>query len=473
MRARSSVVVVGGGIAGLAAAWELSGGAGGPTANSPRVELIEAAHEVGGSLGTIAVAGQTVDAGADGFLARRPEATQLIHELGRGDDLVPIAASGAWLYLDGRLDPIPEGSVMGVPTSARSLRPLRGLSSRARRAAWRDEHVPRRFTPGDDATIGAIVRAKLGDELALRVVEPLIGGIQAGRIDDLSAAAVFPALLTASARRGSLMKSIRPSDAATNAHAGPTFRTVRGGLGSLPASLRERLVERGVIVSLGARVVALRRAPTSFYSWEVDTPTSTTPANVLVVATPAPEVARLLGSLDPALAGLADVVSASCAIVTMTAPRSAVTLPATGTGVLIPLATPGPEGSMVVTAVTLLDRKWPHLALDDRILVRCHVGRSDDHRAIVMSDDDLVARVRTELGLVLPGWPPTGSATVTRFPDALPQYRVGHAPLVASARAAARERRVLLAGNAYDGVGVPAAIGSGRRAGADALAMLA
>lgn len=472
MKARSSVVIIGGGIAGLAAAWELSGGADGPTADGPRIEVIEAAPDVGGCLRTVDFFGRTLDAGADGFLARRPEAAQLVREVGRGGDLLPIDATGAWLWLDGALNPLPEGHVLGVPTSTRSLRPLTGLSARARRAAWRDEHLPRRFTPAEDASIGAIVRAKLGDELATQVVEPLVGGIQAGRIDELSAAAVFPALVTAAATGGSLMKAIRPPQSNGGA-AGPVFLTVRGGLGSLPATVRARLEERGVIVTTDTRVSHVRWTPTSFYSWEVDTAASTTPASALIVATPAPEAARLLGAHDTAIAALRAIDSASCSIVTLSAPRAAVTLPPTGTGVLVPLGTVRHGESMVVTAVTLLDRKWPHLTTDDTVLVRCHTGRIDDRRALGMPDDELVARVRAELAAIIPGWPPDGPATVARFPDALPQYRVGHGALVAAARTAARARRALLAGNAYDGVGVPASIGSGRRAAAEVREMLA
>lgn len=471
MKARPSIVIIGGGIAGLAAAWELSGGADGPLDGGPRIEVIESSDEVGGCLRTIEFLGRAIDAGADGFLARRPEATQLVQEIGRGDDLVPIAASGAWLFLNSALNPLPDGHVLGVPTSARSLRPLTGLSAKARRAAWRDEHVPRRFTPPADASIGEIVRAKLGDELALRVIEPLVGGIQAGRIDQLSAEAVFPALLTASGKGGSLMKAMR-TPPATNGLASPVFLSVRGGLGSLPQSVRTRLEERNVIITTGSRVSHARRSPTSFYSWEVDTPSSTTPASVLIVATPAPEVARLLGADNPSIAALSSIDSASCALITMSAPRRAVTLPPSGTGVLVPLGTSFDGDSMMVTAVTLLDRKWPHLATEESVLVRCHVGRIDDRRSLALDDDELVARVRRELRTIVSGWPEDGPAIVARFPDALPQYRVGHTEVVASARAAALSRRALLAGNAYDGVGVPASIGSGRAAAVAARALL-
>ncbi len=480
MSARESVVIVGGGISALAAAWELTGGANGPTRATPRVEIIESRDRLGGSVESGPFAGREVDRGADGFLARRPEAVDLVHELGIADDLEPIAASGAWLYLDGRLDPLPSGLVLGVPTSATSLRSLRGLSRRARLSAWRDEHFPRSFSVADDATIGAIVRAKLGDEIADMVVEPMIGGIQAGRINDLSAASVFPALLTAAQSGGSLMRALRPpapeASSPSPAEVAPAFMTLRQGVGSLPRELERQLRARGVVVTLCTPVTALRRTPTSFYAWEVDTATTTTPANVVIVTTPPHATAKLLGSLDPAFEALGDVASAGAAMVTFAVPRTSLTLPASGTGVLVPLGTPARDsrdGTLLVTAITFLDRKWPHLADEETVLVRAHVGRSDDERASALSDDELRARVTRDLAQILGGFPTLGEQLVVRWPQALPQYRVGHATLVAQARRAAAALSLTLAGNTYDGVGIPASVGSGRRAAREARTLLA
>ncbi|EQD31570.1 protoporphyrinogen oxidase, partial [mine drainage metagenome] len=154
------------------------------------------------------------------FLARRPEAIQLIHEVGLADQLEPVAASGASIWLRGELDEIPPGLALGVPTSSTAVRAVRGLSWRARLAARRDEWVPRRLVVGDDASIGAIVRSKLGAEITYRFVEPMVGGIQAGRIDELSARALFPSLLEAARAGGSLMRALA---ARTPAPASPTL----------------------------------------------------------------------------------------------------------------------------------------------------------------------------------------------------------------------------------------------------------
>jgi oxygen-dependent protoporphyrinogen oxidase len=469
---RASVVIVGGGIAGLSAAWELTGAKDGPDEHSPRVEIIEADTRVGGVLRTTQFAGRTIDLGADGFLARRPEAVELIGELGRSNELEAIDASGASIWLRGALHELPTGLVLGIPTSSGQLAGVKGLSLRARLAAARDQRVPVHMNVGDDATIGDIVRTKLGRELAYQFIEPMVGGIQAGRIDQLSAKSVFPALLVAAQKGGSLMKALRPATASAPEATGPLFNSLIDGVGSLPLELAEQLRGRGVVLRTGVAVTALRRTPSGNYPWEVDTATTTTPADVVVVATPAPTVARLLGSLDPALERLSAIPSAGAAIITFSAPRHAITLSAAGTGVLVPLGTPWTgEGSMMVTALTFLDRKWAHLRLDDDVLVRAHVGRIDDERWTRMSDDELTERVASEMRVLLPRFENTYSSVVQRWPAGLPQYYLGHDVMVTNAKAAAATIRVALCGNAYDGVGIPASIGSGRRAGREALDM--
>lgn len=477
--ARTSIVVIGGGISGLAAAWELSRAANGLSGPTPRVEVIEALDRVGGALATTTFAGRVIDLGADGFLARRTEATELVRELGWEDRLEPIAESGASLWLRGALWDIPPGLVLGVPTSSAALRSVRGLSRGALWHARRDELMPRRLIVGDDASIGEIVRTKLGDELAYQFVEPMVGGIQAGRIDQLSAKSVFPSLLEAARAGGSLMRAMRsqspapPGSEASAVSAGPMFYSLRDGVGSIAGELERRLRERGVVLRTNARVTAIRRTPAADYPWEVDTTSTTTPANALIVATPATTTGELLGRFDPALDALRSVPSAGAAMVTFSLERDDVVLPERGTGVLVPLGTSwSGASSMMVTAITFLDRKWPRLRRDDDVVVRAHVGRIDDERWLTMDDDELVARVEAELAVLLPRFTTPRHSLVQRWPSGLPQYLVGHDRLVAAAKGAASSLGVALAGIVYDGVGVPASIGSGRRAAREALAIV-
>jgi protoporphyrinogen/coproporphyrinogen III oxidase len=476
---RASVVVIGAGISGLAAAWELSGGADGPTAATPRVEVLEASEHLGGSLAATNFAGRSIDLGADGFLARRPEAVTLATELGLADQLEAIAASGAWLWSFDTLHELPKDLVLGVPTNLRTITEFTGVTWRAHLAARRDTFLPKRLAIGDDATIGDIVRTKLGAELAYRFVEPMIGGIQAGRIDDLSARSVFPALYEAAKKGGSLMKALRPTGPVSPGPASevvasaPVFYSMQHGVGSLATELVIQLVERGVVVRRGVAVTAIRRTPAGGYPLEVDTYRTTTSANGVVFATPAPVVGALVGSLDPALDALRHVTAASAAMVTFAIPRSEIELPSSGTGILVPLNTPWRgSGSMMVTAVTFLDRKWPRLVREGDVVLRAHVGRSDDSRFTELTDEELTQRVADELAVLLPRFGTPAESLVQRWPDGLPQYRIGHEQRVNAARAAARRFTFALAGNAYDGVGIPASIGSGRSAARDVLVRL-
>jgi oxygen-dependent protoporphyrinogen oxidase len=467
--ARTSVVIVGGGIAGLAAAWELTGASEGPDESTPRVELLEASEHLGGALGSQEFAGRVIDLGPDGFLARRPEAVTLASELGLEDRLEAIAASGASIWLKGALEPLPAGLVLGVPTNAKALKDMKGLSWSSRWSAWRDEHAPRKFKVTDDVSIGAILRAKLGGELTYQLIEPMVGGIQAGRVDELSAAAVFPALFEAAQRGGSLMKALRNGAGShggpgTERVLGPLFMSLTSGVGSLASELDRQLRERGVVIRTSTPVTALRPSPSGTYPWEVDTADTTTGASAVILATPAPTAGRLTANLNEDLAELTSINSAGAAMITFVFSAHDTQLPSAGTGVLIPLGTEWNDDIMMTTALTFLDRKWPHLQREGEILLRAHVGRIDDRRSEVLGDEALIERVHREITTVLGRAGAPLLARVQRWPQGLPQYYVGHQELVARARHGLAPFAIRLAGSAYDGVGIPASIGSGRRA---------
>jgi oxygen-dependent protoporphyrinogen oxidase len=467
---RHSVVIVGGGIAGLAAAWEASGG----STPNPEVfvEVIESLPSTGGALLATEFAGQVIDLGADGFLATRGEATEFIREVGLGEQLRPIGASGAWIYLRGHLEKIPTGLVLGVPTRWAQLRSMKHLSRRAKMGALRDLLWPRRLHTTEEFTIGEILRRKLGDALVDELIEPMIGGIQAGRVDALSAAEVFPALDSAARNSGSLMRAIRPAPPSTPVIPAPIFFSLQDGVGSLPTHLRDVLQRRGVIFRTSDPVTAIRRTTGQSHALSVETATSVTPADAVVVATPPQIAGTLLVDLAAEVHHLELVMSASSTMVTFAVPRATCPLPESGTGVLVPLNTDFVAGtdSLVTTAVTFLDRKWAHLHDPQLALARVHTGRIDDLRAMAMGDEELVSRVHAELTQIFGAWPDAVETRVQRWPHALPQYFPRHRAMVTAARTALAPHGVFLGGMAYDGVGVPASIGSGRRAGREALA---
>ena len=160
-------------------------------------------------------------------------------------------------------------------------------------------------------------------------------------------------------------------------------------------------------------------------------------------------------------------------MVTFSVATSNIELPEHGTGVLVPLGTPwSGDDSLMVTAITFLDRKWSRLQRPDDVVLRAHVGRIDDERWAGLSDDELKERVASELGFLLKKFTSPLKSLVQRWPQGLPQYYVGHAEVSADAKQNANDARIALCGNAYDGVGIPASIGSGRRAASEVLSWL-
>ncbi len=480
-----TVAVVGGGIAGLAAAWELTGGGAGRVRGWPSVVLLESSARLGGKLATVEFCGGPVDVGPDGFLGRRPEATQLCTEAGLADDLVAVGTSGAAVWARGRRRPLPEGLLLGVPTRLLPVARSGILSPGGTLRLAADLVTPRPDTRGPlgDRAIRPLVARKLGRQVVDRLVDPMVGGIHAGGVADASAAAVFPALVTRARRRTSLMRSLRDVAAQAPRPKGePLFWALRGGFGSLVDRLAARLAERGVDIRLSQPVGTMERAGGR---WVLQTGGGPLAADGVVVATPAGAAATLLEPHDPEAAAILGALGyASVASITLAFPTPALPDDLFGTGLLVPHGTPLPREvadaagvghlePFLVTACTYLWAKWPHLARQGVRLLRASVGRAGDTRYQAMSDGDLVRRVTHELAALVGATAGPVGALVTRWDDALPQYRVHHLLRVANVEAAVqRLGAVTIAGAAYRGVGVPACIESGRLAAADVVARL-
>ena len=461
--APSRVVVVGGGISGLTAAWELTGGAR-PGADTPEVVVLESSSHLGGALRSDEFGGRTVDMGPDGFLGRRPEAVDLCPELGLADALVPIAAHGASVWARGRLRPLPDGLALGIPTRFWPTARSGILGVRGQLGLARDAVLPRPDLRGPigDRAVGPLVARKLGQRVVDTLVDPLIGGIHAGSVDDMSAASVFPPLLAAAQRRGGLMRALRAEVPAPDPDGPPLFWSLDGGMALLVRTLAGRLGERGVDIRLSARATRLEREGDGWAVWS-DGPSGA--ADAVVLATPTPVTATLLQPHDDEAAALLHAIEyASVTLVTFRAAAGSVTSPLHGTGFLVPRRSPHKgRDAWAVTACTFLDRKWPHLARDGEVLLRASLGRMDDPRPDEWSDAETIDRAWDELGVLLGVTGPPPEAVVVRCPGALPQYRVHHLLRTAGTESAvARLGGVAVAGAAYHGVGIPACIASGR-----------
>jgi oxygen-dependent protoporphyrinogen oxidase len=463
-----SVVVVGGGIAGLAAAWELTGGAE-VDPDRPRITVLESSRTFGGPLRSVPFAGRQVDVGPDGFLGRRPEAVELCREVGVDDHLRPVGTSGASVYVRGRLRPLPANLLLGVPTRWWPVARSGVLGWTGTLRLLLDLVTPRadRRGPLGDRALGPLVGRRLGSEVVSALVDPLVGGIHAGTVADMSTAAVLPQLL-AVPRRGSLLRALRrASRGAEPSKGAPAFWSLEGGMSVLVDALARGLRQRGADVRTR---VAAERLGLGDGAWVVETSSGPLEADGVVLAVPAPAAASLLEPHAPDAAGLTRTVEyASVAVVTLAYRRDALSLPA-GTGFLVPRGTPTPVGStrdedLLLTAGTFLDAKWPHLRRDDTVLLRASAGRFGDRRPERLDDDQLADRLSAELAAILGLVDPPLATLVTRWPRAFPQYRVGHLLRVSGIEAAVRRLpAIALAGAAYHGVGIPACVASGRAA---------
>jgi oxygen-dependent protoporphyrinogen oxidase len=442
----TSVAVVGGGITGLAVARRL-------VLAGARVTVLEQSPRWGGKLDRAIVEDLSLDTGAESVLARRPEALALIDALGLAGERVHPTAAKPQLLVGGRLHAMPP-SLQGVPVDVDALAGL--LTPAALTFARTEPDRPAPPLPGDVA-VGAYVDERFGPEVTDRLLEPLLGGVYAGRSRDLSFAAVMPDLFARARDGGSLLEharaSLRPSTGA------PVFAGLVGGVSTLVRALVEDLTGRGADLRTGTVVRGLRQTAGH---WQLDLgpEPGTLDVHAVVLATPAGPTGRMTAGLLAGAQALTDIPYASVAVVTLVV-RGLVT---DRSGLLIP---PGELPS--VKALTHSSVKWAWVREQAErtwgpgvTVVRASVGRAGEAEVLQRPDEDLldqtVAEVRT-----LPGWAGVEllHRRLTRWGGALPQYRVGHRALVADLRSELAARPGLaLAGAALDGVGIAACLAS-------------
>ncbi|WP_030484095.1 protoporphyrinogen oxidase [Nocardioides aequoreus] len=450
------VVVVGGGIAGLTAAWRL-------TQRRPdlTVTVLEGSPHVGGALRLAEVGGVRVDVGAEAMLRRRPEGVALAEEVGLAEDLVVPATTAARLWLRqgsaARLVPMPR-TLMGVPGDLRALEGV--LSSRGVARARLDTVLPATDLAGRDVSVGDLVEERMGAEVVDRLVEPLLGGVYAGHAREISARAAVPQVVALLERHRSLSRAAAGVLPAAGAPSSPVFAGIDGGVGRLPGSVAAALRRAGVVVRTGATVRDLAHRADG--GWRLVVGSAHDPelveADAVVLATPARATARLLADVAPdAALALGRIESASVAVVTLAVPADA--LPATeGSGFLVP-ATERRD----IKASTFSFAKWDWVRErgDGLLLLRASLGRHREEHTLQRTDDELVRLALDDLARALGGDLRPVDTHVQRWGGALPQYAVGHLDRVALVRRqVAGLPGLAVCGAAYDGVGIPACIAS-------------
>jgi protoporphyrinogen/coproporphyrinogen III oxidase len=471
--AQPHIVIVGGGISGLAAAFFLR-------THDARVTVLEGSPRLGGKLSVSEIAGVAVDEGAEALLVTRPEGTGLIAAAGLADQRVTPGTTSSAIWTLGALRPMPRRQVMGVPSDMAELAKAGVLSGQGLARARRERELPPTARDGDVA-VARYIGARFGDEVVDRLVDPLLGGVYAGRSTELSFDATLPALAAASRKHRSLAEAAQsllpPSAPAAGTRAGGSvFTTLAGGLGTLPDYLAKASAAAVRTTSVA------RELSRTENGWRLTVGSAAAPeyidADAVIIAVPARPAGRLLAEVpgvSAAVTAFGEISYASMAIVTLAYPRSAFPGTEYGPGRLSALGwsgylVPAVDGR-AIKAATFSTVKWPHLADatartgEPLEIVRCSVGRIGEEALLQRADEDLAALAAAELAEATGVRGAPAATRVTRWGGALPQYTVGHLDRVARIRAAiATQPGLAVCGAAYDGVGVPACVATAREA---------
>ena len=436
--------VVGGGISGLVTAYRLRVTAG-PDAS---ITVFDPADRLGGVLRTERIAGQPLDVGAEAFVARRPEVTALLAELGMADKQIATTGARPLIYSEDRLHPLPKDTVNGIPSRPDALV---GLVDDATIRWMRDEPGrPFSWRTGADPTVAELVGDRFGEQVVTRSVDPLLAGVYAGSAATIGIRAAAPTVATALDRGARNL-----TEAVTTALPPPAPGSVFGAVDGGYTVLLDELVRRS---DLRWAQIGVRTLTPAQRGWDVlDDDGQRWPADAVVLAVPAPRLPALIGDLAPdSAAAAATIPVASAAVVALA----------------LPGGTPLPEQSGVLVAgrtrlhakaVTLSSRKWGRRGSTE--MVRLSYGRLGDDIARGAGDDELLAWAEQDLAQLFDVHVQPVESRVVRWIDAMPQYGPGHADVVGRIRAGLPPR-LAVAGAYLDGIGVPACVAAATRAAA-------
>ncbi|MBT2688947.1 protoporphyrinogen oxidase [Bacillus sp. ISL-47] len=457
---RQKVVIIGGGITGLTAAYYLQKEAK-EKGMLLDVKLVEASHRLGGKIQTIKRDGYVIERGPDSFLARKQSASRLAKEAGMEKELIRNASGKSYVLVRERLYPMPGGSIMGIPTQIAPFITT-GLFSPAAKARAAADFVLPRSNPAQDQSLGQFFRRRLGDEVVENLIEPLLSGIYAGDIDQLSLMSTFPQFYQVEQKYRSLILGMKKATGSQQKKAGSPkrkegmFLTLKSGLQSLVDAIENRL-EPGSVLK-GYRVESIGKNG-SGYTIAVNGGEELQ-ADSIVMAAPHQTLHSIFshwGLFDQFI----EMPSTSVATVALAFPEEAIAKDIDGTGFVV-----SRNSDYTITACTWTHKKWPHSTPKGKVLLRCYVGRAGDEAVVDLSDDQIVKIVLDDLNKTMNITMDPDFAYVTRWKDSMPQYTVGHKERIESAKKQAKEKLpgVFLAGSSYDGLGVPDCIDQGEAA---------
>lgn len=470
MSKRQDIVVIGGGLTGLSAAyyaWHKAKEQG----KQISITLVEKADRLGGKIETLRKDGCVIEKGPDSFLARKLPMVELAMALGMEAELTATNPNAKKTYIlcNGELHSIPPGTVLGIPTEIEAFLASSLISEEGKQIALQDLDMEPRMST-EDESLGSFLDRRLGREVTEHIAEPLLAGIYAGNMNELSLQATFPQFGELEREHGSIISGMQENRKAgvslpglPDVVRGTTFLTFRNGLSSLVEHLQAAL-EQAVHLSCGTAVEGLIHEKDGGYTLRLSDG-SMISCDQVIVTTPTYHAAPLLKPLID-VTMLENIPYVSVANVVSAFDRSQIPGDWDGTGFVI-----ARKEGRAITACTWTSTKWTHTSPEDTMLIRCYVGRAGDEARVNSSDEELQQVVREELSELLGIEAMPRFVEITRLNHSMPQYKVGHVQRLAAFRQqlAAQLPGVFVAGAAYDGVGLPDCIRSGRAAGEEAV----
>ncbi|AOV09255.1 protoporphyrinogen oxidase [Sporosarcina ureilytica] len=458
---RKKVVIVGGGITGLSAAFYMQKEAR-EKGLLLDILLVEASNRLGGKIQTVKRDGFIIERGPDSFLIRKKSMGILAEDVGVAGELVKNATGQAYIFINGKLQPIPGGSIMGIPTEIGPFLTTNLFSLAGKLRAAGDLVLPRKSVEGDQS-LGAFFRRRLGREVVENLIEPLLSGVYAGDIDHMSLQSTFPQFATVEKNHRSLilgMKKTSPKKAPTrhgaDAKKEGAFHTFRNGLETIVEAIERHLAPDSVLK--GVRVESIERNEdknllTLNNGQEVEADA--------VILTTGHKVASDLFSQHGVLQNIGEIPTTSVATVALAFPEEAIVQDQEGTGFLV-----ARNNDYSITACTWTHRKWPTSTPKGKVLLRAFVGRVGEEAIVDLPDADIEKIVLEDLSKLIEIKGEPDFTVITRWNEDRPQYRVGHKDLISKAKAELADKfpRVKIAGASYEGVGLPDCVDQGKAA---------
>ncbi|WP_085992778.1 protoporphyrinogen oxidase [Oceanobacillus senegalensis] len=464
---KRNIVIVGGGITGLSAAYYLQ-----KTMKEKhlpyRIKLVEASDRLGGKIQSIKKDGYTIEKGPDSLLVRKPAAVNLVNELGLEEKVIRNATGQSYILANNKLHKLPKGTFMGIPKEVGPLLSSGLISSKGKLCALRDLFLPK-SKPLEDQSLGAFMRHRFGNEIVDSQISPLLSGIHSGDIDDMSLMATYPNFYHLEQKYGSLMKGLQKTMPKSNKkkmkNKTSMFFSFENGLETLVHRLVEEMDKN--IFSVNTAVDHIEKKEQGYHVLLSNGMVEK--ADAVIIATQHDAVPRMLSQYD-FMKKLYDIPAVSSANVVLAFDKSAIKNDIDGTGFQVSRN----SDKYRITACTWTNKKWPTTTPKGKVLLRSYVGKPSDQSIVDYSDEEITEIVLKDLKKIMKIKGKPEFSLVTRWRDSRPQYNVGHLELVNSVRQSVGDLLpgLYLVGSSYDGAGIPDCIAKGEQAAADVIEFL-